>query len=118
LSSQSKSLSLGVIFGIVIGVIAGLVLLSALLWFFWRRISHNNNDNVPDSGDLGADEYMKPITHPWQAHEMETEAVPEPGHRVPIIELPTTSVHYEPIKGPVLVDEGVAAGYDGAYRGN
>jgi hypothetical protein len=49
---------------------------------------------------------------------METEAVPELGHRGPIIELPATSVHYELIKGPVLVDKRVAAGYDGAYSGN
>ena len=49
---------------------------------------------------------------------METEVVPDPGHRGPIVELPTAIVHYEPIKGPVLVDERVAAGYDGAYRGN
>jgi hypothetical protein len=61
---------------------------------------------------------VKPISHPWQAHEMETKAVPEPGRREPIVELQATSVHYEPIKGPVLVDERVAARYDGTYWGN
>jgi hypothetical protein len=49
---------------------------------------------------------------------METKAVPEPGRREPIVELQATSVHYEPIKGPVLVDERVAARYDGTYWGN
>lgn len=99
-------------------MIAGLALLAALFWIFWRRRSRINKANATNPWEIGADEYMKPISHPREAHEMGTERVPELGGQEPIGELPANSVQYKPGQGHALVDERAAAGYDGAYRGN
>lgn len=89
------------------GTLAGLAILIALLWLFWRRRSSTKKGDVTDGSELGADKYDKPYTYAGPPQEM--------GTAENIQELPATRA--EKI-GQSLVDERVAAGYDGAYRGN
>lgn len=103
---------------------AGLVLLIVLLWFFWRRKSHIGKGNVAAPLELGRHGFEEPLPQPPESQEMGTGWMgQEVGTEKPIHELSAAGANYPPALSPQkreqsLVDDRVAAGYEGAYRGN
>jgi hypothetical protein len=114
----------GLLLELFIGAIAGLALLIVLLRFFCRRKSHIGKGNVAAPLQLGKHGFEEPLPQPPESQEVGTGWVgQEMGTEMPIHELSATGANYPPALSPQkreqsLVDERVAAGYEGAYRGN